>query len=98
MIAIEMTDSDCSAGTGDELNGLIEREIGPRVEATASVRTGSPHQEILEEAREREADLIVVATHGHSGVEQILFGSTADRIVHNATCPVLTVRPVEEES
>jgi nucleotide-binding universal stress UspA family protein len=82
----------------DELNGLIEREIGSQVEATASVRTGSHHQEILEEARERQADLIVVATHGHSSVEQILFGSTADRIVHNATCPVLTVRPVEEES
>ncbi len=80
----------------EELNGLIEREIGARVEATASVRTGSPHQEILDEAEERGVDLIVVASHGHSGVEQILFGSTADRIVHHAKCPVLTVRPAEE--
>ena len=37
--------------------------------------------------------MIVVATHGHSGVEHMLFGSTADRIVRNARCPVLTVRP-----
>ncbi len=80
----------------EELNGLIEREIGGRVEATAAVRTGSPHQEILDEAEEREVDLIVVASHGHSGVEQILFGSTADRIVHHAKCPVLTIRPAEE--
>jgi nucleotide-binding universal stress UspA family protein len=80
----------------EELNGLIEREIGTRVKAAASVRTGSPHREILDEAEEQDVDLIIVATHGHSGVEQILFGSTADRIVHHAHCPVLTVRPLEE--
>ncbi len=78
----------------DELRQLIEGEIGSGIVATASVRTGSPHQEILDEADERSVDLIVVASHGHSGVEQILFGSTADRIVHNAKCPVLTVRPI----
>ncbi len=78
----------------DELQQLIEKEIEGNIVATASVRTGSPHQEILDEAEERNVDLIVVASHGHSGVEQILFGSTADRIVHHAKCPVLTVRPV----
>ncbi len=80
----------------DELRQLIEQEIGPGITATSSVRTGSPHQEILDEADEQHVDLIVVASHGHSGVEQILFGSTADRIVHNAKCPVLTVRPMAE--
>jgi nucleotide-binding universal stress UspA family protein len=79
----------------DELEQLIRREIGGAVTATSSVRTGSPHQEILHEAEERGVDLIVVATHGHSGVEHILFGSTADRIVRHARCPVLTIRPQE---
>jgi len=78
---------------GDELQALIVREIGTRVKATSTVRTGSPHQEILREAVDRKVDMIVVATHGHSGVEHMLFGSTADRVVRNATCPVLTVRP-----
>jgi nucleotide-binding universal stress UspA family protein len=78
---------------GEELESLIEREIGGRVAATCAVRTGNPHQEILREASERGVDMIVVATHGHSGVEHMLFGSTADRIVRNARCPVLTVRP-----
>ena len=78
----------------DELRELIGREIGDKIPTTATVRTGSPHQEILDEADEQNVDLIVVASHGHSGVEQILFGSTADRIVHNAKCPVLTVRPI----
>ncbi len=80
----------------EQLQGLIEREIGQRVRASCAVRTGSPHHEILLEAQERSVDLIVVATHGHSGVEHILFGSTADRIVRHAECPVLTIRPQPE--
>ena len=78
-----------------ELEALIEKEIGGQVPATSIVRTGNPHHEILSEAKEKEVDLIVVATHGHSGVEHMLFGSTADRIVRHASCPVLTVRPQE---
>lgn len=81
----------------EELQSLIEREIGSRVKATSVVRTGSPHQEILSEAEERKVDMIVVATHGHSGVEHMLFGSTADRIVRHAKCPVLTIRPEMEK-
>jgi universal stress protein A len=80
----------------EELKGLIDREVGGRVKATSTVRTGKPHQEILAEAGEQKVDLIVVASHGHTGVEQILFGSTAMRIVRLAKCPVLTVRPQEE--
>ena len=77
----------------EELQALIEREIGGTVPATFAVRTGNPHHEILAEAEEQTVDLIIVATHGHSGVEHMLFGSTADRIVHHAPCPVLTIRP-----
>jgi nucleotide-binding universal stress UspA family protein len=77
----------------EELTALIEKEIGNKVAASSSVRTGNPHQEILREAEERGVDMIIVATHGHSGVEHMLFGSTADRVVRNAKCPVLTIRP-----
>jgi nucleotide-binding universal stress UspA family protein len=77
----------------EELRVLIEREIRGRVKATSTVRTGSPHQEILREAEEQEVGMIVVATHGHTGVEHMLFGSTADRLVRRATVPVLTIRP-----
>lgn len=77
----------------DELQELIEKEIRGRVKASASVRTGKPHQEILLEAKEKKIDLIVIATHGHTGVEHMLFGSTAARIVRTAACPVLTIRP-----
>ena len=76
-----------------ELQVLIDKEIAGVVAATSAVRTGNPHHEILNEAEEKGVDLIVVATHGHSSVEHMLFGSTADRIVRHAQCPVLTVRP-----
>jgi len=75
-----------------ELEALIAKEIGSQVAATCAVRTGNPHQEILREADEKKVDLIIVATHGHSGMEHMLFGSTADRVVKHAKCPVLTVR------
>lgn len=77
----------------EELQALIQREMGRRVKATATVRTGNPHQEILREADEKGVDMIVVATHGHTGVEHMLFGSTADRIVRRSKVPVLTIRP-----
>ena len=78
----------------EELKSLIKEEIAGSAVATATVRTGKPHQEILLEAKERNADMIVMATHGHTGVEHMLFGSTAERIVRNSKCPVLTIRPV----
>lgn len=77
----------------DELKHLIETEIGERVSAKSVVRMGKPHQEILNEAKDEHADLIILATHGHTGVEQILFGSTAMRVVRLAECPVMTIRP-----
>jgi len=80
-----------------ELKALMAAEIGERARASATVRTGKPHQEILFEAEQQKIDLIVVASHGHTGVEHILFGSTAMRIVRLATCPVLTVRPQAQQ-
>jgi nucleotide-binding universal stress UspA family protein len=80
----------------EELQNLIKKEIGKRVSATSNVRTGKPHQEILAEAAEQNVGMIIVATHGHTGMEHILFGSTAYRIVRSAHCPVLTIRPQVE--
>jgi nucleotide-binding universal stress UspA family protein len=81
--------------SAEELESLIATEIAGRVPASCAVRTGKPYQEILRAAKERKIDLIIMATHGHTGVEHILFGSTAERIVRHATCPVLTIRPEE---
>jgi nucleotide-binding universal stress UspA family protein len=61
------------------------------------VRLGNPYWEIVEAAKSLEADLIILATHGHTGIKHILMGSTAERVVRLAPCPVLTVRERERE-
>jgi universal stress protein A len=53
---------------------------------------GIPYREIIRKARECGAGLIVIGTHGRTGVEHVLFGSTAEKVVRSAPCPVLTVR------
>lgn len=53
---------------------------------------GVPYEEILKFAKENNIDLIVIGTHGRKGLDRALFGSTAERVVRNSTCPVLTVR------
>ncbi len=92
----EIEDELAEKGKG-ELEGIIRNEIGRRCKASAVVRTGKPHQEILLEAEEQGVDMIIVATRGHTGVEHMLFGSTAERIIRNAHIPVLTIHPDEEK-
>lgn len=57
------------------------------------VCVGTPFVEIIRYAREHEADLIVIGSHGRSGLAHVLMGSVAERVVRNAGCPVLVVRP-----
>ncbi|HMK55437.1 MAG TPA: universal stress protein [Dissulfurispiraceae bacterium] len=58
---------------------------------TAILR-GIPYEEILKFAPSKKIDLIVMATHGRKGLDRVLFGSTAERVVRNSSCPVLTIR------
>ena len=55
------------------------------------IRTGKPFQEITATAEELKADLIVIATHGHSGFKHLTLGSTTEKIIRHAKCPVLVV-------
>lgn len=53
---------------------------------------GIPHEEILKFARDKKIDIIVIGTHGRTGIDRMLFGSTAEKVVRNAPCPVLSVK------
>ncbi len=76
----------------EELDELIKKDIAKQVPAKRAVRTGKAFYEILLYAREEKIDFIIIATHGHSGIEHALFGSTAEKVVRKAPCPVLVVR------
>lgn len=69
----------------------------PGVEAKGQVLIGYAAEEILTRANDEGADLIVMGTHGRKGIDRILFGSVAEKVVKNATMPVLTIRPTDEE-
>ncbi len=63
----------------------------------SQLRTGSAFVEIITAAREWEADLIVMGTHGRSGLAHMMMGSVAEKVVRKAPCPVLTVKHPEHE-
>lgn len=58
-----------------------------------SIRTGVPFLEIVRYAQEHDVDVIVVGTHGRTGLTHMLLGSTAEKVVRKSPCPVLTVHP-----
>ncbi len=60
---------------------------------SSEVLVGDVGEKIVEYAGENNADMIVMGTHGYKGLERIMFGSVADKVVKSATCPVMTINP-----
>lgn len=75
---------------GQRLDGKVAHEI--------VVRGGIPETVILEVAAELDADLIVMATHGRTGLSHLILGSVAETVIREASCPVLTVKPKPQAS
>ena len=63
------------------------------VKFTTKLLKGTPYAEIVKWAKEADFDLIVIGTHGRTGLEHVLFGSTAEKVIGRAHCPVMTVKP-----
>jgi universal stress protein A len=73
----------------ERIAGNLEKK-GHRVRTV--LKTGSPAQVIIDTAQRTGSDLIVMATHGHTGLAHLFMGSVAEKVVRAAACPVLTVR------
>lgn len=78
--------------TDGRLDDAVQRLRSPTVTATGHQRIGIPSVQICEVAMETRADLIVMGTHGRTGLDHIFLGSTAERVLTMAPCPVLTIR------
>ena len=74
-----------------QLDSLLTEARVERPAATAQQRTGMPSEQICQFAREQQNDLIVMGTHGWSGIDRVLFGSVAERVIIKAPCPVLSI-------
>ena len=70
----------------------VKKGIGPGVTVRTELRDGDAHAQVLACAKANNSDLIVMGTQGHTGLKHALLGSTAERVVRLAECPVLTVR------
>jgi nucleotide-binding universal stress UspA family protein len=76
----------------EELTGIHRKHVPTFRPENCHIRGGRPYEQIVRLARELDADLIALSTRGHSGLKHLLLGSTAERVVRNAPCPVLVAR------
>ena len=76
----------------DQYDMVVSREIKSVLRVEEITRIGVPFLEIIKVAKEKEVDLIVMGTHGRTGLAHVLIGSVAEKVVHHANCPVLTVK------
>jgi nucleotide-binding universal stress UspA family protein len=91
LIAIEKNIQDEVEDNFEEL--LKDQDIPTK----KVIKTGVPFVEIVAYAKSENVDLIVMGTHGHSGIEHILIGNVAEKVVRKSPCPVMTIRPKGKE-
>lgn len=96
-VDVPLLEDQMLASGQEELAKVIQTEIGEGVPAEGIVRLGNPYSEIVGVAKSRNIDLIIISTHGRTGLKHVFLGSTAESVVRYAPCPVLVVREQEHE-
>lgn len=76
----------------EQVSEFARKHLGEGVETELTVIEGTPHVEIVRLAEERGVDLIVMATHGRGFMSHAIMGSTTERVLRRAPCPVLVIR------
>ena len=103
-IALDLQESKIATLVNKRLDETEVKAKGLGIKEIVKItRFGSPYQEILNVANEKAVDLIVMGTHGRSGIAHFLIGSVTEKVIRTAPCPVLVVRPnlhgmIEENS
>ncbi|ACF14956.1 UspA domain protein [Chloroherpeton thalassium ATCC 35110] len=102
-IATDMTvayipiETDLEKIAEDDLSNLIEEEKVKGISAAKSVMVGHPSDIIIEQAESQDVDLIILGSHGRTGITRLLMGSVAEAVLRKAPCPVLIVKAGEKE-
>ncbi len=87
-------DSELTTAAENAMEEMLKREeLQGAPQVVTAVAHGRASSTIIEYSQRVHIDLIVIATHGRTGLEHLIFGSTAERVVRESPCPVLTVRP-----
>jgi universal stress protein A len=96
-ISFEQLEKEIEEGAVKMMEKFCQTHMGAFTNYKTAIVTGIPYEEIIKGAENAGASLIVLGTHGRTGLDHIIFGSTAERVVRSASCPVLTIRmPVEQ--
>lgn len=96
-ISFEQLEKEIEEGANKMMEKFCVSRMADFSNYQTTIVSGIPYEEIIRKAEEIGASLIVVGTHGRTGLDHIIFGSTAERVVRSASCPVLTIRlPVEQ--
>lgn len=91
-VPVTYSEDELARSCRTRLDELLPAQFGTSSGIVAEVLFGNPWSAICKYAADATIDLIIVATHGRTGLQHVLIGSTAERIVQNAPCPVLTVK------
>jgi universal stress protein A len=91
-VALALPDDAVAKAARERLVSMAEKEIEELIPVYPHVRIGRAYQEIAVLAKSLNVDLIIIATHGYTGLKHVFLGSTAERVVRHAGCPVLVVR------
>ena len=89
---------DAEEKVREEFKNLISSRVTKPNSITTVVRRGQAHKEIVKFAQEEGIDLIVLATHGRTGLAHVLMGSVAEKVVRHSPVPVLAVKPLSMQS
>ena len=92
---VDLIYQDLESAVLDQFRRVVPAELRRDLRTEAMVTVGQSVVEILRTAQFKNADMIVMATHGRTGLARMVMGSVAEQVVRKAPCPVLTVRPAE---
>ena len=96
-VLFTLSDKQLEATAMTGLEALATRFIDPSVQVSWAVKRGKGYQEIVKAAKQLKSDMIVISTHGYTGLKHTIMGSTAERVVRHAPCPVLVLRAEAKE-
>ena len=92
-VEMALIQKNIEEGVLEELESIADECWKDLSTVQSHSRTGSPAEEIIRFADEESVDLIIMGTHGGTGVRHLILGSTAENVVRTANCPLLSVRP-----
>ena len=91
-ISFEQLEKEIEAGAETIMEKFCQEKMEGYCNYRTSIVNGIPYEEIIRKGKEIDASLIVLGTHGRTGLDHIIFGSTAERVVRSAASPVLSIR------